>query len=110
MGRDNGRDVYGVIERDNRYGLRAVFKRVYTFVLPSSSCDETASVDACAAAGALITKTLFEDVADEFFPLEKVESLARTKHGDVWMALDNDGGEIEPRMVRIRRGIHFPRW
>ena len=99
-----GQDVYGVIERDNRYGARAQFKRVYTFSLPSSGCGASTPVDACAASGALIAKSLFEDVADEFFPLEKVESLAWTRSGDVWMALDNDGGEIEPRMVRIRHG------
>lgn len=99
-----GRPVWGVVERDNQYGLGATWKRVYTFTLPSQSCQSGESLTQCTAAGAVVSKTLFEDLVDEYFPLEKVESLAVTRNGDVWTALDNDGGEIEPRMVRIRRG------
>jgi hypothetical protein len=32
-----------------------------------------------------------------------VESLAVTRRGDVWVALDNDGGEIELRIVSRTR-------
>jgi hypothetical protein len=56
------------------------------------------------AGGAVISKHAGADLLGEFFPLEKVESLAVTKRGDVWAAVDNDGGEIESRLVRIRRG------
>jgi hypothetical protein len=105
MGFDrSNQPVWGVIERDNRYGLQAVWKRVYTFRLPAQSCTTGQTVVECVASGALITKSLFEDLIDEYFPLEKVESLVVTRKGDVWTALDNDGGEIEPRMVRIRSG------
>jgi len=52
----------------------------------------------------VISKHAGADLLGEFFPLEKVESLAVTKRGDVWAAVDNDGGEIESRLVRIRRG------
>ena len=35
----------------------------------------------------------------EFFPYEKIESLAITRRGDLWVGLDNDGGTIESRLV-----------
>jgi hypothetical protein len=98
-----GQPVWGVIERDNQYGVLATYKRVYTFTLPQQSCSATDTLTQCVATS-LITKTLFEDLADDYFPLEKIESLVVTQNGDVWTALDNDGGEIEPRMVRIRSG------
>ena len=103
-GNQAGQPVWGVIERDNRYGITATWKRVFTFTLPAQSCAAGQTLAQCVAAGALITKSSFEDLSDDYFPLEKVESLAVTRSGDVWTALDNDGGEIEPRMVRIRRG------
>lgn len=97
-----GEDVYAVIERDNRYGARATFKRVYKFILPTASCAAGATITDCATSGALISKTLFEDILEQFFPYEKVESLAITRHGDVWVGLDNDGGEVEARVGKIR--------
>ena len=39
----------------------------------------------------------------EFAPYEKVEGLAVS--GSLWVALDNDGGEFESRLVRYRRAI-----
>ena len=92
-----------MIERDNRYGVRALHKQVFTFTLPSSSCAPADSIATCQAKGAQVTPSLFEDVQVAFSPLEKVEALAMTRTGDVWIALDNDGGEIDPRLIRLTR-------
>jgi hypothetical protein len=53
--------------------------------------------------GAELSPSLFRDIAGDFAPLEKVEALAMTRTGDVWIALDNDGGEVEPRLIRLPR-------
>ena len=52
------------------------------------------------------TKALAVDVQAAFFPFEKVESLALL-HGDLWVGLDNDGGEVENRIVDTGR-FHNP--
>jgi hypothetical protein len=98
-----GVEVLAVIERDNRYGLRAIHKRIYTFTLPSVSCAAHESIATCNAKGAQVSKELFRDIEPDFAPLEKVEALAVTSTGDVWVALDNDGGEVEPRLIRVQR-------
>lgn len=98
-----GEEIFAVIERDNRYGLRALHKQLITFTLPASSCSAADSIAMCGAKGAQVSPSLFRDVQPDFSPLEKVEALAKTALGDVWVALDNDGGEVEPRLVRIRR-------
>ena len=46
-----------------------------------------------------------ENVQPQFAPYEKVEGLAVTEDGDLWVALDNDGGEFESRLVRYRNLI-----
>ena len=40
------------------------------------------------------------DVVEQFSPYEKIECLALTIgwFSDLWMALDNDGGEVESRL------------
>lgn len=35
----------------------------------------------------------------DFFPYEKIEGLAVTHDGHLWIALDNDGGEVESRLI-----------
>ena len=50
-----------------------------------------------------MTPGLFEDVQGAFSPLEKVEGLATGSSGEVWIALDNDGGEVESRLIRLPR-------
>jgi len=92
-----------VIERDNRYGLRALHKQVRTFTLPGTSCAATDAIATCNAKGAQLSPALFRDIASDFAPLEKVEALAMTRTGDVWISLDNDGWEVEPRLIRLPR-------
>jgi hypothetical protein len=98
-----GEEIFAVIERDNRYGLRALHKQVRTFTLPGSTCAATDAIATCQAKGAEVSSSLFRDIAGDFAPLEKVEALAMTRTGDVWIALDNDGGEVEPRLIRVPR-------
>jgi hypothetical protein len=52
--------------------------------------------------GSTVTKQLLRDVFPEFTPYEKVEGLGLTINGDLWVVLDNDGGEFESRLVRYR--------
>ena len=49
-----------------------------------------------------ITKSLKADLLRAFTPYEKVEGLTRTRDGAWWVVLDNDGGEFESRLVRLR--------
>ncbi len=55
--------------------------------------------------GATVNKRLLKNVQPQFAPYEKVEGLAVTGDGDLWVALDNDGGEFESRLVRYRNLI-----
>jgi hypothetical protein len=48
-----------------------------------------------------VSKVLVADVLADFFPYEKVECLAPTPQGDLWIGLDNDGGEVENRVVNL---------
>ena len=59
-------------------------------------------MSATSVVGSTVTKRLLRDVQPQFTPYEKVEGLAVTWGGDLWVALDNDGGEFESRMVRYR--------
>ena len=52
-------------------------------------------------AGHVITKELYADIRDEFAPFEKIEGMAKTPGDEVWVVLDNDGGEVESRLVEI---------
>ena len=45
-----------------------------------------------------MTKALAVDVLAEFLPFEKIESLSILR-GDLRVGLDNDGGEVENRIV-----------
>jgi hypothetical protein len=101
-----GEDLYAVIERDNRLAGSATLKRIYAFTLagltPVDIGVASDPANAAVVAAARVTKTLFEDVLPAFAPYEKVEGLTATALGDVWVVLDNDGGEFESRFVRIR--------
>jgi hypothetical protein len=98
-----GQDVYAVIERDNRLAFYGQFKRVYTFTLDGLMPEDIATpVSASSIAGATVSKRLLRDVQPQFAPYEKVEGLAVTRGGDLWVVLDNDGGEFESRLVRYR--------
>ncbi len=98
-----GQDVYAVIERDNQLAVNGQFKRVYTFTLDGLTAEDIATpVSATSVVGSTVNKRLLRDVQPQFTPYEKVEGLAVTWGGDLWVALDNDGGEFESRLVRYR--------
>ena len=99
-----GQDVYAVIERDNQLAVNGQFKRVYTFTLDGLTAEDIATpVSAASVVGSTVNKRLLLNVQPQFTPYEKVEGLAVTWGGDLWVALDNDGGEFESRMVRYRK-------
>jgi hypothetical protein len=103
MGRTrNHEDLYAVIERDNRLAASANLKRLYTFTLEDLvPVDVATPVGPGALGGATVTKTLLRDVLPLFTPFEKVEGLTRAADGSLWIGLDNDGGEVESRLVRL---------
>lgn len=99
-----GSDIYAVIERDNRIADAANLKQVLTFTLEGLSPVDIATLaNEGSIAGATVTKRLLRDVLPVFTPYEKVEGLALTPSGDLWVGLDNDGGEVESRLVRLLR-------
>ena len=96
-----GEDVYAVIERDNQLAVNGQIKRVYSFTVEGLVPDAT-PVSSTSIADSAVTKRLLRDVHPQFAPYEKVEGLAITWAGDLWVVLDNDGGEFESRLVRYR--------
>ena len=81
-----------------------LIKRVYTFTLEAWRRQDIATaVSAASIAGSTVSKRLLRDVQPQFTPYEKVEGLAVTRGGDLWVVLDNDGGEFESRLVRYRK-------
>lgn len=79
-----GEGKFLVLERDNQSGFDAAIKRLYQVDLTSVT------------AGATVTKTLVRDLmADLKMPKgmvpEKIEGLAVTSEGDVYIVNDNDG-------------------
>ncbi len=104
----SGEDLYAVIERDNRIAANANIKRIYSFTLEGLA---PVAIDIQAGPttipGATVTKTLVRDLLPLFTRTEKVEGLAVTGHRDLWVVLDNDGGQVESRLVRIRRAFRY---
>ena len=73
-----------VLERDNQFGPDAVIKRLYRVTL------------AGATDGSTLTKTLVRDLVPDLTASgglvpEKVEGVAVTANGDIWVNNDNDG-------------------
>lgn len=74
---------------------------MYTFTLAGLQPEDSATpVSATSIIGSTVSKVQLRDVQPEFTPYEKVEGLAVTGAGDLWVVLDNDGGEFESRLVR----------
>lgn len=79
-----GDGTFLVLERDNQFGPDAAIKRVYRVNLAS------------ATDGSTVTKTLVRDLVPDLTATgglvpEKVEGLAVTANGDIWINNDNDG-------------------
>jgi len=82
-----GPQEYAVVERDKGIGAASTLKKIYTFSLDGL-------VD-----GDMVTKSEWLDIVDDFSPYEKVEGLAWSPESGLWVGLDNDGGEVESRVV-----------
>lgn len=91
-----GGDQFAVIERDKGIGAESQLKKIYEFNLAGL----TADTDGLPDASDTIVKTELFDIRDAFSPLEKVEGLALIG-GNLWVGLDNDGGEVEPRVINL---------
>jgi hypothetical protein len=84
-----GPNEYAVIERDKELGGKSKVKKIYAFSLD------------CLKDGDTIFKIQWADILPLFSPYEKVEGLALTPIGDIWVGLDNDSGEVESRLMNI---------
>ena len=78
-----------VLERDNQGGPDAALKKIYSIDLGDYDSWED---------GVVLTKTLFKDLiksgdltSTNGQLIEKIEGLAVTANGDVWINTDNDG-------------------
>lgn len=80
---------YAVIERDKGVGAGSLLKKIFTFSLDGL------------ADGEMVTKTEWLDILGNFNPYEKVEGLAISSESGLWISLDNDGGEVESRLVNL---------
>ncbi len=92
---------YAVIERDKMIGARAHLKKVYVFSLDGVEPSDGVLTPDANLSGRVIDKLELTDVLDEFAPFEKVEGLTVSADGMLWAALDNDGGELESRLVNL---------
>jgi len=92
---------FAFIERDKGIGLGSSLKKVYAFNFSGLSAD----ADGLPDASDTITKVELFDVVRDFFPYEKIESLALTTNGSLWIGLDNDGGEVEARLRNLGRNF-----
>ncbi len=92
---NTGDGNYLVLERDNQGGLDSAIKRIYFINLENDIED-----------GATLEKTLVLDLADQIkttgAPLyEKLEGLAYTPEGNVWLSVDNDGVSEVPGETQL---------
>ncbi len=92
-----GGDRFALIERDKGIGTGSTLKKIYEVSLAGLVGDTDGIPDASDTVG----KTLLADVLAQFFPYEKIESLAVTPQGDLWIGMDNDGGTVENRVVNL---------
>lgn len=92
-----GGDRFAVIERDKGTGAGSSLKKVYEFTLTGLVAD----TDGLPNPTDTVSKLQLADVLDTFLPYEKIECLTPTPQGDLWIGLDNDGGEVENRVVNL---------
>jgi hypothetical protein len=92
-----GSNEYAVIERDGQIGVASQLKKIYAFSLAGLQPDSDGMPGG--AEDDTTNKVLVLDMLDEFFPYEKVEGLALAPNDDLWIALDNDGGEVESKLI-----------
>lgn len=92
-----GGDRFAVIERDKGVANGSALKKIYEFSLAGLAGDADGLPDAADT----VAKLLLADVLADFFPYEKIEGLAPTPQGELWIGLDNDGGEVENRLLNL---------
>jgi hypothetical protein len=90
-----GTDQYAIIERDQGIGVETLLRKIYVVDLTGVSPD----ADGVPDTSDTLAKVEALDVLRAFFPYEKVEGLALMPNGDLWVGLDNDGGEVESRLI-----------
>ncbi len=104
-----GQSRFAVVERDNQANTDARIKRVYAFSVSDTAFrPEGESFET-------LSKTLIRDLVPDLkatggMVLEKIESLAVTKKGDLIFANDNDGvggSNGETQLIRIK-GVFKP--
>lgn len=98
-----GNDRYAVIERDKEVGGATHLKAVYSFTLNNVTPFSGLITGKEYISPYLIKKEKIIDLKNDFMPFEKIEGLAVTRSGLIWAALDNDGGEVESRLIAITR-------
>ena len=98
-----GGNRYAVIERDKQIGGAAAIKRVYTFTLDGVLPFDGLVAESADLSGHVVQKDELVDLLPAFTPFEKIEGLTLARDGALWAALDNDGGEVEPRLVNMGR-------
>jgi hypothetical protein len=84
-----GPQEYAVVERDKGIGGESTLKRVFVFSLAGLTD------------GATVSKSQWHDIVERFNPYEKVEGLAWSPESGLWIGLDNDGGEVESRLINL---------
>jgi hypothetical protein len=90
-----GAQQYAVIERDKEIGDASKLKKIFAFSLKGLTPDTDGKPDATDT----VKKFEAYDILQDFFPYEKVEGMTISKNGDLWISLDNDGGEVENRIL-----------
>lgn len=94
-----GDNQFLVVERDKGIGVGSKLKKLYAFTLDGVRPDRDGKPDRSDT----VRKVLSANILRDFFPLEKVEGLALTRRGYLWVGLDNDGGEVESRLINKGR-------
>jgi hypothetical protein len=102
-----GNAEFAVVERDNQANTDARIKRVYRFSVNSVTFKPEGG--GFETLGKTLVRDLLPDLqATGGMVLEKIESLAVTRSGDLLFANDNDGVDDssgETRLIRVRRGL-----
>ena len=81
-----GNGNFLVLERDNQAGPDAAIKRIYQINLADFTFDDGTTIEK------VLIKDIYEDLAASMGSIiEKVEGLAVTKSGAMWVNSDNDG-------------------
>lgn len=96
-----GNDRYAVIERDKQVGGAINLKAVYTFRLDDVTPFKGLITGQSNIFSSVVRKEKLIDLKNDLMPFEKIEGLTVSPSGLIWAALDNDGGEVESKLIAI---------